>query len=309
MDSLPTVSLEDLSIRYGRFTAVEQASFSMPTGACGLLGRNGAGKSSILKTVLGLIRSSEGRAQVLGLDAQQESIRVRERVGYMAERETLLPALTGLETVVLAGQLSGLPKRNAWQRAHEVLFLVGIDEERYRKTATYSTGMKQRVKLATALVHDPELLFLDEPTNGLDPGGREEILELLGRLVNEYGKSLILSSHILPDVESICSYVVVIDAGRVLTEGRIEELTAHATRSYRLQVEGEHAPFIQHLLAKGVEIERCDDHSLRGVLLPDMPAAVFFAAAQSCAVLIRSCKPERRSLSDVFLSTVQEAPR
>jgi ABC-2 type transport system ATP-binding protein len=308
-DAAVTVALDGFTIRYGSFTAVDRASFSMPLGACGLLGRNGAGKSSIIKTVLGLLEQSEGSAQVLGFDTQRESLRVRERVGYMPERESLLPGLTGLETVVLAGQLSGLPKRRAWQRAHEVLFLVGIAEERYRRTGTYSTGMKQRVKLATALVHDPALLFLDEPTNGLDPGGREEILALLRRLVNEHGKSLILSSHILPDVESICSYVVVMDSGRILTEGNIEELTANVTSRYRLELDGDTAQYITRLQARGIVATPREGGGIEAELPPQMPPAEFFQAARDSAALLRRCEPERRSLSDVFLSTVQEVPR
>src|SRR5690606_24738923 len=194
-------------------------------------GRNGAGKTSILRALLGLVRPAAGTMRILDLPQDADPREVRRRVGYMPERDCWIPGLNGFETVALAGQLSGLPERQAFRRAHEVLWLVGLEEQRYRAVAGYSTGMRQKVKLATALVHDPDLLFLDEPTNGLDPGGRVEMLDLIGRMANELGKSVVLSSHILQDVERTCGHVVLMERGKVLASGAVGELTRHARRA------------------------------------------------------------------------------
>jgi len=305
-DLEPAVRLEDFTIRYGSFTAVDGAAFTMPRGACGLLGKNGAGKSSILKAVLGLIRPSRGRARVLGMDALGEGRRLRDRIGYMAEKETIFPGLSGLEAVILAGRLSGLPPLEARQRAHEVLFLVRIEEERYRKVETYSAGMKQKIKLAQALVHDPELLFLDEPTNGLDPGGRSEILDLLKDLVRKKGKSLILSSHILPDVEKLCAHVVLIDGGKVLREGSIAEMTGAAGRLYRLRLRGG-SEVEPALAAEGWLREDLGNGEYRVFLPPEVPAERLFELALANGAQVRLLELERKSLADVFLDAVRGA--
>jgi len=298
------IELCDFTVRYGSLTAVDRASFSVPQGACGLLGKNGAGKSSILKAVLGLIRPASGQATVLGLDARTEGLELRDMVGYMPEREASFPGLTGLEAVLLAGQLSGLPRVKARQRAHEVLFLVSIDEERYRPIKTYPSGMKQKIKLAIALVHDPMLLFLDEPTNGLDPDGRREILEILAGLVRDKGKSLILSSHILPDVEDLCSHVVLMDKGRVLEQGPIGAMTEGTGRSYRVSVVGDRPHFVESLRELGILHEQSENGWLVLVLPEaDKPDRIFrLAKAASCQ--IRQLELERKTLLDVFLHSV-----
>ncbi len=301
----PTVVLEDFTVRYGRFTAVDRVSFSVPPGACGLLGKNGAGKSSVLKAVLGLLKPSSGRARVLGFDAQREGLRLRDHVGYMPEREASFPTLSGLESVILAARLSGLPGREGRQRAHEVLFLVGCGEERYRPVGGYSTGMKQRIKLAMALVHDPALLFLDEPTNGLDPGGRAEILALLRDLVDK-GKSLILSSHILSDVEGLCEHVVLIDAGRILAQEPLSTFTATAGSALRVGVHGD----LLRFQARLTELDLLEKDLGKGQFLvrDDGEPGSLFGVAMSCGVQIRFLEKDRRSLTDVFLSTVGKHP-
>ena len=293
--------LEDYTVRYGRFTAVDRVSFSVPPGACGLLGKNGAGKSSVLKAVLGLLKPSSGTARVLGFDARSEGLRLRDHVGYMPEREASFPGLSGLESVVLAARLSGLPGRQARQRAHEVLYLVGCGEERYRPVGGYSTGMKQRIKLAMALVHDPELLFLDEPTNGLDPGGRAEILSLLGDLVAK-GKSLILSSHILSDVESLCRHVVLIEGGRILAQEPLATFTETAGSFFRVGAHGDLARFEARL----EELDLLEKDLGKGQFLVHVEdgAASLFELAVACDVQIRFLEKDRRSLTDVFLSKV-----
>jgi len=308
----PVAILRDYTIRYGSFTAVDRASFRLPPGACGLLGKNGAGKSSILKAVLGLIRPAGGEARILGLDAWRQGRQLRERTGYMPEKETTFPGLTGLDSVVLAGRLSGLPRLDAVQRAHEVLFLVGVREARYRQVATFSAGMRQRVKLACALVHDPDLLFLDEPTNGLDPEGRREVLGLLRNIVEKQGKSLILSSHILSDVEELCEYIVLIDGGTVLAEGPVEELTRQDRKVYRVRCHGtedEQSAFAGRLESEGV----LDGHVGDGEYRIALPAArgpeSLFEVARKCGLEVRYLKAERKTLAEVFLTTVRNEAR
>ncbi|MDP6423368.1 MAG: ABC transporter ATP-binding protein [Planctomycetota bacterium] len=304
-ESSPAVALTDYTVRYGSHVAVHSATFSMPRGACGLLGKNGAGKSSILKAVLGLIRPAGGTGSVLGLEVRSQGAEVRDRIGYMPEKETSLPGLSGLDMVILAGGLSGLPAAVAKQRAHEVLWLVGLEESRYRKVEGYSLGMKQRVKLATALVHDPELLFLDEPTNGLDPKGRQEILELLGDLVQKKGKSLILSSHILPDVEEICDHVVLLDEGRVIGQGPLAELTKEAGRYYTLRVQGDTVACHAALDAAGLLREVPEQAgTFRVYLAADQQPDVVFHLVQQCASQVRLLEPQRRTLSEAFLDAV-----
>lgn len=300
------VSLRDYTVRYGAFTAVNGATFDMPRGACGLLGKNGAGKSSILKAVLGLIRPAAGSARVLGLDAAADGMQLRDRIGYMPEKEAALPRLTGLDMVVLAGRLSGLPPRVAKQRAHEVLYLVGMDESRYRPVDGYSLGMKQKAKLATALVHDPDLLFLDEPTNGLDPKGRAEILDLLRDLVTKKEKSLILSSHILSDVESLCHDVVVIDGGRILRQASVDELTEQSGRSFDVRVRGDLEVFRTHLESAGILRAEPEAEVFQVFLENEEGTDIVFRLAQRANCSVRAFEPRRRSLEDVFIDAVHE---
>src|SRR5262249_10391587 len=208
------LELTDVAKRYGQVTALR--GLSGPIGVAGrrigLLGPNGAGKSTLLKLLLGLT-PFEGEARVLGLDPRRDALAIRDRVGYMPEMESYLAGMTAVQLCAYAGELSGLPRAAAMERAHAALYLCGLEDKRYLKVETYSTGMKQRVKLAQAVVHDPELLFLDEPTNGLDPAGREEMLALIADLPARRGVGVILSSHLLPDVERVCDEVMVLAAG------------------------------------------------------------------------------------------------
>jgi ABC-2 type transport system ATP-binding protein len=220
----PVVSLENVTVAYGANTALREVTAAFARGAVGLLGPNGAGKSTMLKALLGFIVPRGGRMRVLGLDVAASPLEIRARVGYMPESDAHIPGMNAVSFVAYCGELAGLPRVDAMQRAHEVLFYVGLGEARYRNVETYSTGMKQRIKLAQALVHDPDLLFLDEPTNGMDPKGRDEMLELVRDLAHNKGVNLILSSHLLPDVEYTCDDVVVMDKGRIAAQGGIEAL-------------------------------------------------------------------------------------
>jgi ABC-2 type transport system ATP-binding protein len=217
---------EALTMRYGgRVTALDGLTVSIEPGIIGLVGANGAGKSTLIKILLGLLPPTSGTAAVLGLDPVGDGERVRARVGYMPEHDCLPPDLIAAELVTHLARISGLPRTAARERASEALRHVGLYEERYRQVGGYSTGMKQRVKLAQALVHDPDLLLLDEPTNGLDPAGRDAMLELIRRIGTEFGISIVVCSHLLGEVERICDTLVAIDAGRLLRADRISSMT------------------------------------------------------------------------------------
>src|ERR1041384_6274593 len=243
-ESGPVVSLEGVTVMYGSQAALKDISIEFPQGAVGLLGPNGAGKSSMIKALLGLVVPDRGRMRVLGLDVAKSPLEIRARVGYMPESDAHIPGMNAVSFVAYCGELAGLPRVDSMQRAHEVLFYVGLGEARYRNVETYSTGMKQRIKLAQALVHDPDLLFLDEPTNGMDPKGRDEMLALIRDVAHNKGLNLIVSSHLLPDIEFTCDHVVVIDKGTVATQGPIATLKGPGGRVYELRVKGEQAPFV-----------------------------------------------------------------
>ncbi|GAB4138955.1 MAG: hypothetical protein Fur0037_04930 [Planctomycetota bacterium] len=296
-----TVVLENLSIRYGSLLAVDRVSVRFSKGVVGLLGRNGAGKSSILKALLGLVPPAGGSMRVLDLPPGASSARIREVIGYMPERDCYVSGLNGYETVAILGRLSGLPPREAARRAHEVLYLVGLEEQRYRPVAGYSTGMRQKVKLAASLVHDPAVVFLDEPTSGLDPDGRKEMLALVRQLGGDLGKSIILSTHILQDVEAVCSDVVLLDKGRVVASGGIRELTAGMDRVYHLDVE----PPDLDLRRDGVlRFQKIGSGSHRVSLPEGRSVADLFACVRQAGGAVRRLQLHRLTLEDVFLSAV-----
>jgi ABC-2 type transport system ATP-binding protein len=220
------VATQGLTKRYGgRVTALDDLTVAVEPGIIGLVGANGAGKSTFIKILLGLLPPTSGEVRVFDLDPTTDTDRVRARVGYMPEHDSLPPDLSAAEFVTHLGRISGLPRTAARERASEALRHVGLYEERYRQIGGYSTGMKQRVKLAQALVHDPDLLLLDEPTNGLDPAGRDAMLALVQRIGTEFGISVLVCSHLLGEVERICDSLVAIDAGRLLRADRISAMT------------------------------------------------------------------------------------
>jgi ABC-2 type transport system ATP-binding protein len=216
-----------LTRRFGPVTALDELDLTIPDGVTGLVGVNGAGKSTLIKILLGLLPPTRGRAAVLDLDVTVDGPRIRSRVGYMPEHDCLPPDVSATELVVHLARMSGLPRTAARERAADVLRHVGLYEERYRAIGGYSTGMKQRVKLAQALVHDPRMVLLDEPTNGLDPVGRDEMLALIRRIGEDFGISVLLTSHLLGEIERICDHVVIIDSGRLLRSSATSEITAH----------------------------------------------------------------------------------
>jgi ABC-2 type transport system ATP-binding protein len=305
------VSLDHVTVEYGSNRALRDVSVSFPKGAVGLLGPNGAGKSTLLKALLGFVPPKAGRLSVLGLDVAARPLDVRARLGYMPENDAHIPGMNAVTFVAYCAELAGLPKADAVQRAHEVLFYVGLGEARYRNVETYSTGMKQRIKLAQALVHDPDLMFLDEPTNGMDPKGRDEMLELVHDLAHNKGMSLILSSHLLPDVEFVCDYVVVLDKGAVAASGPIDTLKGPAGRVYEVRVKGNRAPFVAALAAAGLEGHETDEDVMRVFVRGDLvnPGADqqrICDIARACQVQVRHLRPSVPTLEDVFAKAIGE---
>jgi ABC-2 type transport system ATP-binding protein len=305
------VALDHVTVAYGSNRALRDVSAAFPKGAVGLLGPNGAGKSTLLKALLGFIPPQAGRLEVLGLDVATRPLEVRSRLGYMPENDGHIPGMNAVTFVAYCAQLAGLPKSDAMQRAHEVLFYVGLGEARYRNVETYSTGMKQRIKLAQALVHDPDLMFLDEPTNGMDPKGRDEMLDLVRDLAHNKGMSLILSSHLLPDVEYVCDYVVVLDKGAVAAAGPIETLKGPAGRVYEVRVKGDRVAFVAALNAAGLECHETDEDLLR-VFVPGEHVGPGADQQRVCGIAhqvhaqVRHLRPSVPTLEDVFAKAIGE---
>jgi len=298
------IKLEDVVVSYGKRVTLHGLNASIEGGAVGLLGPNGAGKSTLIKALLGLVPLAGGQAEVLGLCVRKEPKKLRRLLGYMPEREAEFPHFTGFQATLYAGRLAGMPDADARRRAHEVLLFAGLEEARYREVSTYSTGMKQRVKLAQALVHDPDLLFLDEPTNGLDPKGRDEMLGLIETLASKKGVHVMLSSHLLRDVEQVCQSVVVLRQGQVVKHADVSELQQSTENACRLILSGDEASFISACSARGLEARMGvqDSVEVRFAGEPDQRAV--FAAAQDAGCVVRSLLPLRLSLEDALIDVL-----
>ena len=301
------VSLNGVSVAYGRNYALRDVTASFRPGAVGLLGPNGAGKSTMIKSLLGFIKPDQGTMRVLGLDVTAEPLEIRSRIGYMPENDAHIPGMNAVSFVAYCGELSGLRPVDAMQRAHEVLYYVGLGEARYRNVETYSTGMKQRIKLAQALVHDPDLLFLDEPTNGMDPKGRDEMLALIRDLGHNKGVNLILCSHLLPDVEHCCDHVVVMDKGRIATAGPIEELKGPRGHVFEIRAKDGHDRLVAAFAAAGFECHETDEDVMRVFVPEGLGARDVFSLAAREGLQLRHLRPSLPSLEDVFAKAVGDA--
>ena len=306
-DIRPVARLEAVTVSYGRRHALHGVDAVFRPGAVGLLGPNGAGKSTLLKTLLGFVRPDAGRVEVLGMEVVERPLEIRARLGYMPESDAHIPGVNAVTFVSYCGELAGLPAPDAVQRAHAVLQYVGLGEARYRTVDTYSTGMKQRIKLAQALVHDPDLLFLDEPTNGMDPGGREEMLALVRDLAGRKGVNVILSSHVLPDVEETCERVIVLHQGRVVAQGPIAELKGSSRSAFELRVKGDVPRFVAGLREAGVECRDTREDVMRVLIGDDRGVQGLFALAVRYGVQVRHLRPSVQTLEDVFARVVGES--
>jgi len=303
-DAGAVVDLQGVSVVYGRQLALRNVSAAFPGGAVGLLGPNGAGKSTMLKALLGFIVPTQGRMRVLGLDVTTSALEIRSRIGYMPETDAHIPGMSAVQFVAYCGQLAGLPDADAMQRAHEVLYYVGLGEARYRNLETYSTGMKQRIKLAQALVHDPDLLFLDEPTNGMDPKGRDEMLELIRDLAHNKGVNLIVSSHLLPDIEFTCDHVVVMDKGTVAAHGTLEAVKGPQVQVFELRVKDGSERMVALLRAAGYEVHDTDDDVMRVFVPGETGATAIFALAATHGLQVRHLRQSVPTLEDAFARVV-----
>ena len=296
------IEIKNVSLFFGTTPALDNLSLAVQGGAVGLLGPNGAGKSTLLKTLLGFIQPNQGTAAVFGLDVLKNPLGIRRQVGYMPEDECLIPGMNAVQLVSYAGELCGMPRRDAMQRAHEVLYYVGLDEERYRTIDGYSAGMKQRVKLAQALIHDPKLLLLDEPTNGMDTSGREEMLELVKDISSDKGINVILSSHLLPDVEFACHEIIALSHGSVVIQGHIESLKRNKGQAFDLRIVGNNEAYIAALERQNYQVEMRPDKQLRVTSgsLEQTDTKFFFQLAYDTGVQLRQLREVKHSLEDIF---------
>ncbi len=260
MDASPAFALTDLTKSFGNVVALDGLTLTVPRGSVGLVGANGAGKTTMFRLLLGLITPTKGRVEVRGQDVQTDPIAARGRLGFMPEHDCLPPDQTAADLVSTLGEMSGLPVRAARQRASDVLDLVGLDEARFRPIDGFSTGMRQRTKLAQALVADPELVLLDEPTAGLDPIGRQEMLDLVKRL-GGFGISVVLATHLLDDVQSVCDHVVMIDAGKLVLSGPTTQLLERAG-TVRVDVGGRNEALVDALARRGLVGSVLEDSTL-----------------------------------------------
>lgn len=300
------IELSGVSKAYGELQALDAIDLELDEGRIGLLGPNGAGKSTMLKTLLGLVEHDSGVVRVFGEEVKRDPFHIRARIGYMPEGDAVMPELTALEYTAFAGELSGLPRPEAVARAHQVLHYVGLGEARYRRLGSFSTGMKQRARLAQALVGDPKLLLLDEPTSGLDPRGREEMLQLILDIPARTGTSVLLSTHILPDVEKTCDQVIVLARGKVLYAGALAPLVTSEEGTYEVRGKGDPAG-----LRQALELARCVVQVQGATLEVKVPEGegprYVLQAALEGGHQVRHLAPLKKTLERAFLQTIEDA--
>ena len=306
----PVIDVQGVTKRFKSFTALDNISLTVPRASVGLLGANGAGKTTLIRTLLGLIAPTSGTASVVGYDTQSHGIKVREHVGYMPEADALPMSTTAADFLGHMAEMSGLPKRQARQRAADVLFQVGLAEERYRLIKGFSTGMRQRVKLAQAIVHDPDLVLLDEPTAGMDPKGRDEMLELVQRIYRNLGIAVVFSSHILEDIELVCDYVVILDHGKLVTSQPLTGLDTNLG-IVTVRIDGDINAFADALRAQGLQVSLGDPDLARGEMAVQADDERVYDLIRDLAVdhevPLRSLRSRSRSLEDVYLGDVGAA--
>ena len=291
-----------LTKRYGTTVALDSVDFEVQEGITGLLGPNGAGKSTAIKLFLGLLKPTAGSAEMMG-EKPYESVEVRARLGYMPEHDCLPTSITASEFLTHMAQVSGLPPAYARTRAADILRHVGLEEERYRPIGQYSTGMKQRVKLAQSLAHDPVIVLLDEPTAGLDPGGREDMLRLIRRTGREFGISIVLSSHLMGDVESTCDRIIVLDGGRVSEQGSVSRFTQE-TETVLIDVDDHREELVTALATRGI-IAKVDGISLTVDLENEAQYDQIRDALVETNARLRRMAPRRHQLAEIFRSNQQ----
>ena len=296
----PVITARNLRKMYGPHLALDDVNLDIPPGAVGILGPNGAGKSTLFKCLLGLITTTSGEGTVLGYNIRTEGDKIRSRIGYMPEYDALDPGLSAVDQVRYAGELLGMNPAHATRRAPEVLQYVGLKDQRYRKIETYSTGMKQAAKLACALVHDPDVLICDEPTNGLDQRAREFMLQTLRRTVSEGNRSVLMSSHVMDDVQEVCDRIVMIHKGRIVVQRRFKDLARQIEREIEISVWGGASRMQQELESRGFEVRRLG-RVLRVDRADDSTTRKILESAVVADVQVRQMQEYEPDLEDIFL--------
>jgi ABC-2 type transport system ATP-binding protein len=297
-------NVSSLSKFYGSVHALNDVTFKMPPGAIGLLGPNGAGKTTLLRILLGLIKFNSGTAKVLGYDISANIREIRDNVGYSPEFSPTMPDITAMKYVTFMGALSGLDRIESAQRAHDTLHYVGLGEERYRPLSEFSTGMMQKCKLAAALVHDPDLIILDEPTDGLDPIGRQQMLELIDKLYKDEKKNILISSHLLFDVERICDEIIVLGRGKVIKTGKLAEVLSDESNTLRIKITGDLQAFAKQLKKSGLD-PVIEQSSIDIPRVDGMEMIILREINSNPDVSLQYMGRKTRSLEDVFIATVE----
>ena len=302
------ISLNQITKSFKSIRALDGVDLEVPSGITGLLGPNGAGKSTLIKLLLGLIKPTSGTASFLGYDVMKQGRQIRNRIGYMPEDDCYISGLSGVNAVQFSGCLSGIAKTESLRRAHEILDFCDMKQERYRMVDTYSTGMRQKIKFASAIVHDPEFLILDEPTSGLDPEERETFLKRIRILASKMGKSVLISTHILPDVQAICDNVVILSQGKVRLSESLATLTRTTQPSFCIRVLENRDRLVDALREQDVEVIKNPEGTLTVASQSSELPKTIWRAAYDAEVSIQSFIPARNSLEEVFLSTVTDLP-
>lgn len=301
----PVIDLNDLSVKFGGRPILQSLKGELRGRAIGLLGPNGAGKTTLIHTLLGFHPPSSGTAHIFGQDITSEAKQIRSLVGYMPERDSFIAKMSAVHFVRLMAELSGLPPEPALERAHEALFYVGLGEARYRSLDTYSLGMKQLAKLAQAIVHGPRLIFLDEPTNGLDPPARQRMIRLV-REIRDSGKAhIVLSSHLLRDVEECCEEILILKDGRLAVYCNLEEERKSNRKFLLLETRGDQDKFAEAIGALGCEYALTGDHRFKVVLQGGIEVRDIYRIASQYDVQIRRLSYKRDSLEDIFLKAME----
>jgi ABC-2 type transport system ATP-binding protein len=297
----PVIELDGLCVRFGRNRILNDLNGSYSGRAIGLLGPNGAGKTTLIHTLLGFHAASAGTARIFGLDIRKDSRRIRGQVGYMPETESFIAGMTAVRLTRLLAELNGLPSRLALERSHEALFYVGLGEARYRKLETYSLGMKQMAKLAQAIVHGPRFLFLDEPTNGLDPPHRARMIELIKEIRDSGHVNILLSSHLLRDVEECCDEVLILKGGEVATYCNLEQERQANRKFIEVETQGENDIFAEAIGELGCEYALLGKRKLKMILPQGIEIKDLYRIAADREIQIRRLDYKRDSLQDIFL--------
>ena len=294
------IQTQNLRKLYGPHLALDDANLSLSRGAIGVLGPNGAGKSTLFKCLLGLITTTSGNGTVLGFDIRTQGDLIRSRIGYMPEYDSLDPSLNAIDQVRYSGELLGMNPAQAMQRAHEVLEYVGLRDQRYRKIESFSTGMKQATKLACALVHDPEILICDEPTNGLDQRSRKFMLETLKRTVDDGGGTVLMSSHVMDDVQEVCDRIVMMHKGKIVVQRSIEDLARQIDREIEVVIWGGASKMENTLKELGLSVRRLG-RVMRVTIQDENTIGLVIESAAKAGVQVRELREYEPDLEDIFL--------